>query len=161
MSDPNWAEVVTAIATAVGSVGLVSTLGLVLVSGRQLREAQHARHAQLAADFIRRWDEDSLVETRRLVAQFSDRDALAAAFRGYVETNSVSAYVLYRELDFFEQLGALESIGAFDFDLIKVLAGPLIVDRHELWLPSIAAMGENVYPMFGALAGKLRRALAP
>ncbi|HEX4492435.1 MAG TPA: hypothetical protein VH914_14590 [Acidimicrobiia bacterium] len=160
MSDPNWAEIVTAVATAVGSVGLVSTLGLVLVSGRQLREAQHARHAQLAADFIRRWDEDSLVETRRLVAQFESRDALAAAFRGYIETNSVSAYVLYRELDFFEQLGALESIGAFDFDLINVLAGRLIVDRYELWKPSIAAMGDDVYPMFGALAAKLRRTLA-
>jgi hypothetical protein len=159
MSDPNWAEVVTAIATAVGSVGLVSTLGLVIVTGRQVRESQHARHAQLAADFIRRWDEDSLVEARRLVAQFADRDALASAFRGYIETNSVSAYVLYRELDFFEQLGALESIGAFDFDLINVLAGRLIVDRHELWAPSIAAMGENVYPMFGALAAKLRAAL--
>lgn len=29
MADPNWAEQVTAVATAVGAVGLVSTLGLV------------------------------------------------------------------------------------------------------------------------------------
>jgi hypothetical protein len=158
MSDPNWAEVVTAIATALGSIGLLSSLGLVLVAGRQVRESQHARHAQLAADFIRRWDEHDLVEARHLVAQFADRDALATAFQGYIETNSVSAYVLYRELDYFEQLGALEHIGAFDFELIKVLVGKLIVERHELWAPSIAAMGENVYPMFGALAAKLRGA---
>jgi hypothetical protein len=160
MSAPNWAEELTAVATAVGSIGLVSTLGLVLVAARQVREAQHARHAQLAADFLRRWDEDNLVEARRLVAQFADRDALAVAFRGYIDTNSVSAYVLYRELDFFEQLGALEQIGAFDFDLITVLAGRLIVDRFELWEPSIAAMGDGVYPMFTALAAKLRTALA-
>jgi hypothetical protein len=156
MSAPNWAEATTAIATAVGSVGLVSTLGLVLVASRQVREAERARHAQIAADFLRRWDEDALVDARRLVAQFANGEALAAAFREFIATNSASAYVLYRELDFFEQLGALERVGAFDFDLITVLAGPLIVDRYELWEPSIAAMGEGVYPRFTALAAKLR-----
>src|SRR4051812_16032556 len=118
MSAPNWAEELTAVATALGSVGLLSTVGLVLLGGRQVREAERARHAQLAADFLRRWDEDNLVETRRLVAQYESKEALAAAFAEFIATNSVSAYVLYRELDFFEQLGALERIGAFDFDLI-------------------------------------------
>lgn len=155
MSAPNWAEELTAVATAVGSIGLISTLGLVLVAGRQVREAQHARHAQLAADFLRRWDEDNLVETRRLVAQYESKEALAAAFREFIATNSVSAYVLYRELDFFEQLGALERIGAFDFDLIEALVGKLLVERFDLWKPSIDSMGEDVYPNFTALAAKL------
>ena len=125
MSDPNWAEQVTAISTAIGSIGLLSTLGLAIFAGLQVREAQHARHAQLAADFLRRWDEDALVETRRLVAQYANGDELATAFHGFLASNSVSAYVLLRELDFFEQLGALEAVGAFDFALIRGAArGP-------------------------------------
>jgi hypothetical protein len=85
----------------------LSTLGLAIFAGLQVREAQHARHAQLAADLLRRWDEDALVETRCLVAQYATGDELAHAFAGFLATISVSAYVLPRELDFFEQLGAL------------------------------------------------------
>jgi len=158
MSDPNWAEQVTAISTAIGSIGLLSTLGLAIFAGLQVREAQHARHAQLAADFLRRWDEDALVETRRLVAQYATGEELAQAFAGFLATNSVSAYVLLRELDFFEQLGALEAVGAFDFELIEVLLGDRLVERYDLWKPSIAAMGEGVYPRFGELAEKMRGA---
>ena len=44
-------------------------------------------------------------------------------FATYVAADAPEAYVLYRELDFFEQLAALESIGAFDLELIKLLVG--------------------------------------
>ncbi|MBV8949442.1 MAG: hypothetical protein JOZ99_01095 [Actinobacteria bacterium] len=159
-TDPNWAEQLTAISTAVGSLGLLSTLGLAIFAGLQVRETQRARHTQLAADFVRRWDEADLVETRRLVAQFKTREELAAAFQDWIRTNSVSAYVLYRELDYFEQLGALESLGALDIDLVKLLLGRRLVERWEMWKPSIDAMGEGVYPMFGALVDKVRLSLA-
>ena len=156
MADPNWAEQVTAIFTAIGSIGLLSTLGLAIFAGQQVRESQRARHAQVAAEFLRRWDEDDLVETRRLVAQYETPQALAEAFVEYIRTNSRSAYVLYRELDYFEQLGALEAVGALDFDLINVLLGPRLVDRWRMWKPSIDAIGgDEVYPMFAALAAKV------
>jgi hypothetical protein len=156
MGDPNWAEQVTAIFTAIGSIGLLSTLGLAIFAGQQVRESQRARHAQVAAEFLRRWDEDDLVETRRLVAQYETPQALAEAFVEYIRTNSRSAYVLYRELDYFEQLGALEAVGALDFDLINVLLGPRLVDRWRMWKPSIDAIGgDEVYPMFAALAAKV------
>ncbi len=157
MTDPNWAEQVTAVATAVGAVGLVSTLGLVVFGARQVREARETRQAEMAADFLRRWDEDALVETRRLVASFVDADQLRDAFVGYIAANAPEAYVLYRELDYFEQLAALEELGAFHSDLIDALLGRRLVDRWELWKPSIDAMGENVYPMFASLVDKLRR----
>ncbi len=159
-TDPNWAEQVTAISTAVGSVGLLSTLGLAIFAGLQVKEAQQARHAQIAADFLRRWDEPDLVETRRLVAQFGTTEELTSAFQEYIRTNSVSAYVLYRELDYFEQLGALESVGAFHFGLIEPLLGTRLLERYEMWKPSIDAMGDDVYPMFAGLAAKLRRSSA-
>jgi hypothetical protein len=159
MPGPNWAEQVTAVATAVGAVGLLSTLVAAAVAVRQVRESRLSTQAQVAVDFLRRWDEDDLVEARRLVAQFKTPDELRDAFAGYIASNSVDAYVLYRELDYFEQLGALESLGAVHLDLVKLLLGHRLIERWELWRPSIEMMGTSVYPMFESLVGKLRAEL--
>jgi len=67
---PNWAEQLTGIATAVGAVGLIGAIGAVVFAARQAREARIGRQAAMAVEFFRRWNEDPLVETRRLVAQF-------------------------------------------------------------------------------------------
>ena len=157
--DPNWAEQVTAIATAVGAIGLLGAIIAAIFAGQQVAEARQSRQAVLAADFFRRWDDHDLVETRRLVGQFRSRDELAAAFRRYIADNSAEAFVLYRELDYFEQLAALEHEGAFDFNLIKLLLGRTLVARWEMWQPSIAAMPGDGYPMFGGLVEKMRAAL--
>ena len=162
MTQPNWAEQVTAIFTAIGSIGLLSTLGLAIFAGLQVRESQQARHAQIAAEFLRRWDEADLVETRRLVARFESAEELAAAFQEYIRTNSMEAYVLFRELDYFEQLGALEHVGALHLQLVQLLLGKRLVDRWKLWKPSIDAMGgDDVYPMFASLAAKVERSPQP
>jgi hypothetical protein len=156
---PNWAEQVTAIATAVSAIGLLSAIGAVVFAGQQAREARIGRHAATAVEFFRRWDEEPLVETRRLVAQFETPEALRDAMTLYIAQNSVHAYVLYRELDFFEQLGALEKHGGFDFELIKTLLGRRLIDRWEMWQPSIDAIGgRDAYPMFDRLVTKMRAA---
>ena len=160
---PNWAEQVTAVATAVGAVGLLAAIGAAAFAALQVREARHNRQTQLAADLLRRWEEDELVEARQLVAGFPTREDLARAFAGYRARNSREAFVLYRELDYFEQLGALDRLGAVNFELLKLLLGQRLVDRWELWQPSIADMGPDgtVYPNFAELATKMRRTLAP
>ena len=67
------------------------------------------------------------------------------------------AYLLYRELDYFEQLAALERRGAFDFELIKLLMGRTMIERWEMWKPALhAAHGAGVYPLFEGLVEKLR-----
>jgi hypothetical protein len=157
---PNWAEQVTAIATAVGAIGLLSTLGVVILASQQVREARVARQTQMAADFFRRWNEAPLEETRRLVNSFETREALRDAFVRYIGENSVDAFVLYRELDYYEQLGALEKHGGFDFEVIRLLLGQRLVDRWDLWVPSIDALGGTAtYPMFAGLVTKMRTAL--
>jgi len=154
---PNWAEQVTAIATAVSAIGLLSAIGAVVFAGQQAREARIGRQAATAVEFFRRWDEGPLVETRRLVAQFQTPEALRDALMRFVAQNSVHAYVLYRELDFFEQLGALEHHGGFDFGLIRTLLGRRLIDRWEMWQPSIDAIGgSEAYPMFERLVTKMR-----
>jgi hypothetical protein len=49
-----------------------------------------------------------MLETRRLVAEFDTPEALRNGLRVFMAENSAEAYILYRELDYFEQLGALE-----------------------------------------------------
>jgi len=154
---PNWAEQVTAIATAVSALGLLSAIGAVIFAAQQAREARTGRQAATAVEFIRRWDEDPLVEARRLIAQFQAPQALADAMTRFVAENSVNAYVLYRELDYLEQLGALEKHGAVDFEMIRTLLGRRLIDRWELWQPAIDAIGgAQAYPMFGRLVTKMR-----
>ena len=157
---PNWAEQVTAISTAVGALGLIGVIGAAIVAAQQVREARKNRQAQMASDFLRRWNEDALVQTRRLVGQFKTPEELSVAFQAYVAANAEEAFVLYREPDYFEQLAALEQRGAFDFELVKLLLGQVLIDRWETWRPSFAALhGEGVYPLFEALVGKMRKAL--
>jgi len=114
------------------------------------------REAPHPVEFFRRWDEEPLVEARRLVAQFETPDALRDAMARFMAENSVNAYVLYRELDFFEQLGALEEHGGFDFELIRTLLGRRLIDRWEMWQPSIDVIGRDSYPMFERLVTKMR-----
>ena len=66
---------------------------------------------------------------------------------------------LLSELDYFEQLAALERVGAFDFELIKLLLGSRLIERWELWEPAINALGDNVYPSFQSLVERMRVAV--
>jgi pycsar effector protein len=103
---PKWAEQVTAIATAVSSLALLSAIGAVIFAARQARETRVGRQAETGVEFFRRWNESSLEETRRLVTQFETDEALRDAMVRFIAENSQSAHVLYRELDCFEQLVA-------------------------------------------------------
>ena len=157
---PNWAEQVTAVATAVSALGLLSAIGAVIFAGQQAREARIGRQATTAVDFFRRWNESPLVETRRLIARFGTPEALRDAMTRFIAEDSEQAYVLFRELDYFEQLGALEKHGGFDFELIKTLLGRRLIDRWEMWQPAIESIGgRNTYPMFERLVTKMRAAL--
>jgi hypothetical protein len=157
---PNWAEEVTAVATVVLAAGALAAIGAAVFAGQQVREARIGRQAEVAADFFRRWSEDPMVETRRLVASYGTPESLRDGFLRHVDANDVEAYVLFRELDYFEQLGAMEQHGGFDFGLIKALLGPKLVERFELWRPSIEALGgRTVYPNFVQLAEKMRAAV--
>lgn len=155
----NWSEV-TAIATSVLALGLLGGFGAAMFAAQQVREARRSREAQMAVEFFRRWNEAPLVEARRLVARFHSPAELCDAFAAYVADDADEAYVLYRELDFFEQLAALESLGAFDRELIKRMLGRALIERWEMWKPAIHQVhGPGVYPMFESLAEKLEREL--
>ena len=153
----NWAEV-TAIATSILAIGLLGGFVAAVFAAQQVREARRSREAQMAAEFFRRWNEDALVEARRMIGRFKSPDELRDAFAAYVAADAPEAYVLYRELDYFEQLAALERQGAFDLELINLLLGRTLIERWEMWQPALdAAHGPGVYPLFEGLVAKLRR----
>jgi hypothetical protein len=158
---PNWPEQVTAVATVVLAVGAVAAIGAAVFAGQQVREARVGRQAEVAAEFFRRWSDDTMVQTRRLVASYKSPEALRDALLEHIEANDSEAYVLLREPDFFEQLGALEEHGGFDFELIRALLGRRLVDRWQLWEPSVSALGgPTVYPLFARLAHRIDVATA-
>ena len=155
----DWSEV-TAIATSVLALGLLGAFGAAAFAAQQAREVRKSREAQMAAEFFRRWNDHELVEARRMVNSFGSAAELRAAFSSFVAADAPEAYILYRELDFFEQLAGLESIGAFDLDLVKLMLGRILIERWELWRPAIhEAYGVGVYPLFEGLAEKMRREL--
>jgi hypothetical protein len=152
----DWSEV-TAIATSVLALGLVGAFGAAAFAAQQVREVRKTREAQMAAEFSRRWDEEALVESRRMANRFESPDELREAFAAFVAADAPEAYVLYRELDYFEQIAALESVGALDLELIKVLAGRTLLERWDRWSPAIdEALGPGAYPNFEGLVEKLR-----
>ena len=152
----DWGEV-TAIATSILAIGALGAFAAAIFAAQQVREARRSREAQTAVEFFRRWDEDALVEARRMVGRYASAEELRDAFTGYVAANAPEAYVFYRELDYFEQLAALEHREAFDIELIKLLLGRTLIDRWELWRPALhQAHGPGVYPMFEGLVEKLR-----
>jgi hypothetical protein len=129
----------------------------VIFAARQARETRIGRQTEAAVEFFRRWNEGPLEESRRLVAQYDSSEALREAMVRFIAENNERAYVLYRELDYFEQLGALEHYGGFDFELIRSLLGRLLVARWERWRPTIDELGgSDAYPMFERLVEKLR-----
>lgn len=66
--------------------------------------------------------------------------------------------MFYRAPDYFEQLAALERIGAFDFELIKLLVGGIVIASWDKCGPALHAVhGDTVYPLFRDLATRLDR----
>jgi hypothetical protein len=89
---PNWAEQTVAIATAVLGLGVVGAVAAAVFGAQQVREARRSRQAHVAAEFLRRWNEEPLVQSRRLVARFSTPEELASAFQRYIAADAHEAH---------------------------------------------------------------------
>jgi hypothetical protein len=129
-----------------------------MFAAQEVREARTSREVHMAAEFFRRWDEEALVEARRMANLFKSAEELRDAFAAFVAADAPEAYVLFRELDYFEQLAAMERLGAFDLKLIKLMLGRTLIERWQMWRPALEQVyGPGVYPLFEGLVEKLRR----
>lgn len=157
---PNWAEQVTAIATAVLALSVIGAVAAAFFGAQQVREARRSREATMAAELFRRWNDDAMIEARQLVARYPTPRELAEALERYGPETARESFVLYREPDYFEQIAALERSGAVDFAMIRMLVGASLVERWDAWEPALRAVhGDDVYPLFRDLAARMRREL--
>ncbi len=153
-SGPNWAEIVTALATALIALGL-------FVAAVQVRESRHSRHAAIAVDIAREWSEPDLVEARLVMAGIP-----AAALCEYVmalhERKHPHYFVVIREPLFFEWLGALERFGWLELDWIEATVGTSVLDCWEKWKDTVAEFqrkqnSDKPFCNFKALAARIAR----
>jgi hypothetical protein len=63
-SAPNWAEIVTAVGSALAGGTLLIGVGTAWFGLRQLAESKRDRHVTVLAELGKRWDDDKLVESR-------------------------------------------------------------------------------------------------
>ena len=108
-------------------------------------------------DFVRRWDEDGLVEAPA-GRPVQDEGRAERRAQRFIDANAPGGVRALSRAGLLRALGALEQVGAINFDVLRLLLGPRLIDRWEMWKPSIDAMPGD-YPMFRALVAKMRAVL--
>lgn len=126
--DPNWTEVVTALATAVGALGLIGV-------AVQIRETRLGRDVEVTNDMTRRWDEDGVRNARLTVTNVhrTPEALLTALQEAKNETDKSVYYELLAEPNYHEALGVLWKRGALDDEIIREFFGDTLQKRWERW----------------------------
>jgi hypothetical protein len=128
----NWAEVVTAIASAIAALGIAfAALGGWIAFG-QLKESEKARQVALVTELARRWDEERFVKVRRSVRGVSPEDFRIRYEEGD-KSNSQDFYDLKLLANFFEDFGSLVKAGFLDVGLVDTSIGSSVITYWEIW----------------------------
>lgn len=159
-SAPNDAEIVTAIAAVVGAIG-VAFVAL------QVRQEKKSRQAAIAVDMSRRWDEQTLVDSRTMVRYLgSTPEQFAEHIWRLREQNHDDLHKLLCEANYFEDLGVLYRIKAIDVRWIELSLGTTVRARWSLWGAYAELYNDRIVPKpkrgtlyenFGRLARRLER----
>jgi hypothetical protein len=139
-SAPNWAEVVTAVGTAVLAIGVV----IAVVS---LRELRRDRHLQWIFEIGRRWEEHDLKASRLALRKYDESGHdLATKVQSWLEAGRPASPELTEEIellqllpDFFEDVALMRKFGRLDIGLVwQALSGPVNL-AWKLWEPAVLA----------------------
>jgi hypothetical protein len=151
---PNWAEIITAIGTAVIAFGVIFA-GLGWIGERRRRDAESV------AVISRRWDSPKMYEIRQgLDAIKTPAEANTALVTAWTAADS-SWYDYEHVLNFFEDLGSLEKCGAMRLRIIKESLGTTVVGTWKLWGDGIVALRtasgqQTMYENFQLLSDRLQ-----
>ena len=154
-----WTDLVVAFGIPV-TIGITAVFAL-----HQLREAEKSRYAALAADLTRRWDEDSLIESRRALIMHNHdeiRDIIAATFKDGITDEEADAFFVLQKLpNFIETLAAIESEFGLEREFVNRLWGSVIVSSWDRWSAAVEFVrdqpgGENAFKNFQRLVDDLR-----
>jgi hypothetical protein len=135
-SDPNWAEVVTAIGTAVVALGVIAATVGAFMAKRAVDEDSKGRHAQIAMDLGRRWDSPETASIKQLTKKWDPLE-LRLYWEIKNHSNSDEYYELERFANFFEELGVLNKLKILKLDWIDETLGSAVLDYWEMWRSAI------------------------
>jgi hypothetical protein len=142
-----WTQSVTAIATAVGALGLGAAAAGVFFASRSLRENALSRHAQIALDLGKRWDDDPLASVRQLLVKSDvfDADSLYEFVKNQADLNSNDYWKLERFANFFEGLAVLWRLEILSIEWIDQTLGESVMGYWQMWTVQ-AASERSTYP---------------
>lgn len=135
-SNPNWADVLTGVATAL--LALAAFLAL-----WQIRQARHARYAQAATEAARRWDDTAFRKTRARVQNEVDKggpDGLMTEMMNLRSQRAQEYFELLAILDYFEDLEILYKSHAISFRIVNDSLGATIVNYWSIWKPFVVEL---------------------
>lgn len=154
----NWAEALTGIGTVLIAGGLI-------FAAYQVRESRKSRHADLAVEISRMWEDKRLVDCRMKVAKLSGSDALHDLYLARYKAKDPEVFVLQREPYFFEDLGTLLKMKSISLRWIDETLGGLTIERWNLWEPTVDRIRRGIdgpewpraYENFELLVRKLKK----
>jgi len=154
----SWAEGLTGIGTMLIAVGLI-------FAAYQVREARRSRHADLAVEISRMWEDKRLVECRKKISKLSGSDEIHDRYLAKYKAKDAEVYVLQRELYFFEDLGTLIKMKSISLRWIDETLGGVTIERWNLWEPTVARIRRGIdgpewpraYENFEFLVRKLQK----
>jgi hypothetical protein len=127
-------------------------------------EAVKTRHAALMSDLSKRWDEDPVLASRKMVSGMGKGPDLRLWIEYLADRNDPRLLDLQIVPNYFEDLAVLLEIGAIPFEMLEKSLGGTIVETWERWKDSAEFLREQggydpVYENFRRLAERIRAAL--
>jgi len=118
-------EWVTAIATCVIAVGLLASWGAI-------RDNSKTRHAQIAMDMGRRYDEPALKTIKEKIQKWSP-ERMLQEFRDVENSGGIAVWDLDQLANFFEDLGVLYKMRALKIRWLDETLGTACTDYWHMW----------------------------
>jgi hypothetical protein len=149
---PNWAEVMTAVSTAVLALSTALLAGGAFFAILAIAEARRDRNAVQMTEWTKRWDDEANREARRLVYNYAKTgvpdfshvapagpDRLKESVEWLITHNHGDYRKLFADPNFLEGMAILVRRGGMDFEIVKHVLGYLVPYRWSLWRPTVMA----------------------
>lgn len=161
---PNWAESVTAIATAVLALAAVIALLQLVIARAQMREARSAKNLQTRSDLTRKWDAYSFRELRARFHTLAagGSEALRDKILELRDHRDPEYFELLKVPDFFEDIGIAVKNQEIEFGVVRQSLGATVPHYWSLWFPFViqirGQLGDpKLYEHFQYLAERVTR----
>jgi hypothetical protein len=165
---PTWTDEVTAVATAVTAVGVVAAVVGVFLAKEQVARAKEeiqegikGRHADIAIDMSRRWDEDGMLEARNSYTGLNGTQVLDL-FKSLLESNDDDKLHQYFKMqrvgNYFEDFAVLEKFDLVALEWINDTVGGAAIQYWKRLEPSVVEdrrTQRTLYENWGKLVARL------